>query len=206
MAGHLRLFGEDGRYIRQLTDVRTTEWTILASDGGGFSQMRPPFAMNTYAAPFGSCVLVGDGADPFVRVLRLNGSVVDSLELVGADTVVSEAEWSASIDRRIARVDPGARPRSRREYNRLIPAKARPTLSRIIADHRGRVWVEGFHHWDQDAPGWWVFVRDGALIRWLPAPPGVRRLLDVRYGRAAAVSVSPVGEETIMIIPIERAR
>lgn len=168
--------------------------------------MRPPFAMNTYAAPFGSCVLVGDGADSFVRVLRLNGSVVDSLELVGADTVVSEAEWNASIDRRIARVDPRARPRSRREYNRLTPAKARPTLSRIIVDDRRRVWVEGFHHWGEDAPGWWVFARGGALIRWLPAPPGVRRLLDVRYGRAAVVNVNQVDEETIIIVPIERAR
>lgn len=91
-------------------------------------------------------------------------------------------------------------------YDRLVPAKVRPTLSRIIVDDRGRIWVEGFHHWDEDAPGWWIFTREGALIRRLPAPPGVRRLLDVRHGRAAVVNVNQVGKETITLIPIKAAR
>jgi hypothetical protein len=201
--GELIVYDEGLRLRRVLSVPGVDLFDYIDEDGGGL-RGSPPFSRRTLIGVDGrGCIWVNDGGSATLTGYDLQGEAVASLDVPDANRgPVTRDEWSRRIDVMVGRVfDATFRPRMRRVLEGIPFDTHRPPFGAMTIDDEGALWLAPYHHPDEDIDGWWVAAGEASAV-WVPAPAGVRRLLDVRGRYALILRVDELGVETIGLHPI----
>ena len=203
--GRLTVHNPDGRMQWEFLTIPGFELIDLENPGGGMVRGFPPFRRGTHVSVDDTgCVWVATDEDAKVQVYDLTGrrrGVVSLREYVPLE--LTQDEWDEEIERMVQRDrNPSAHAPLRRMLEGIPFDPRRPAFSGMEVDDAGRVWLAPYHNADKDVDGWWLVAGLGVEPIWVPAPPGTRRLLEVRSGHAVLLHVSPLGIETVTVRPV----
>jgi hypothetical protein len=203
--GKLTVHDSDGRMQRELRTIPGFELIDLKKPAGGMARGFPPFRKGTHVSLDDTgCVWIATDDDANVQVYDLTGrrrGVVSLREYVPLE--VTQAEWDEEIERMVEGDDnPSVQARFRRMLGRIPFDPKRPAFSGMEVDDAGRVWLTPYHNAGEDVAGWWVMAGLGVEPKWVPAPPGTRRLLEVRSGHVVLKHVSSLDVEVVTVRPL----
>jgi hypothetical protein len=194
-----------GNVSDTLAQVPNRSYALTSTASSGFSMFEPPFAPRTYIEVVGDCVLVATGNET-IDVYAVGTGKQFVIRVDSINTTLTQDEW----EHRLSAIEAGqddleVRAALREIHGTLEAPDIRPAVSGMLYDRRGRLWIETYHHFDEDAPGWWVLDIASGDWTWLEAPQNVRRLLAVGHERLVLLHVDELGTETITLVPLRRA-
>jgi hypothetical protein len=205
VAGSLMVHDSAGHVLREFASVPGFELIDIAYPGGGMVRGFPPFPMGTFVAvDDAGCVFTATDDDATVRAFDLTGrwqEVASLRERVPRE--VTQDEWNEEIERMVQRdQNSSVHVRLRRMLKTIPFDPRRPAFSGMEVDDAGRIWLTPYHTAGTDIDGWWVVPKRGGEPAWVRAPPGTRRLLEVRFDHAVLLHETPLDVETVTVHPL----
>jgi len=205
MEGRIAVHDSDGRMQRILDITPTVELFDLETPSGGRARGVPPFPKGTYVdVDHTGCVWIATDVDAKVEVYDLSGRRLGEFSL--RDHVpleLTRGEWDEEIERMAQRSkSPSGRQSSRQLLEGLPFDPRRPAFSGMKLDDAGRAWLTPYHKSGTDVDGWWVVAGFAIEPIWVPAPPGTRSLLEVRFDHAVLLHADSLGVATLTVHPL----
>ncbi|MDH3732790.1 MAG: 6-bladed beta-propeller [Gemmatimonadota bacterium] len=191
-------FDHEGTFLGLMGEQTFFERVLYAGGGGGPVAFTPVPYWDVHA----DSLYFTDGLRPVIEVRDGSGNVGRTIAVpaVAADVDAARSALARRLDDdRFATVE---------NLNESPRPKAIPTISGLVVDDNGFVWVRAYEApedalWlagdiNRSGGSWWVFDRSGQLAATVVMPAGLRPL-DIRSDRIIGVSRDDLDVERVVV-------
>ena len=126
--------------IRAIAEVPGSEW--LAGQAGNMVTLTAvPMEMPPLATFVGNLIALYDGQENWIRVLDEVGTETARFYIPVVDSLVADAEFREEVDSRISQAPEARRGDLRTAYGRMSKPRLYPSITGMLADRTGLLWV-----------------------------------------------------------------